>query len=311
MRRSWFLINILLLLLLNLITATGSATGRGHYLPDQVEEGVLSTIQRAKLKTEPTCVELKTDYDWNKILSTLREYKEEVTADKVWYAWTIEASVFAAQIKYIAELSNENRKEKGGWAGEFTRATLSIAAAGIAAYPDFWIKNRGGYEEVQIWVERAPGIKRVVLALDAAAWGAAVLGQAHFDMHLSPGFRCLIRQAFLVELRRAPKKRTSQILLDAYGEIVKEHIMFLTHAVEPGFMKVRKDLDVEIPEDPAIDRNRTVRFILPYYAKIFVPADATRLRVESAKRAAKSLVEENIITETDYQQFLSAIIIQL
>ncbi len=224
---------------------------------------------------------------WNFILKTLRAYYNDNkgTVDAGW----------AHQIFNLAELSFPNRKEIGGWAGDFTRNVLGFSARAIKdEEPDTsWLDRIPPWIPIQI----PTPIPGVTIPIQTGDLGAVLGGGfTHFIEHLAPAFnREIYRQlkkAYLekinptIEIIRSELKPTIEI-------IRSEHKSFFDKAVIPGF-----DIVASAKEISPLGRD---------IAQVSVPTFADLLREGAIDRALEELLRLNSNfqgnrIETDLQQ---------
>lgn len=237
-----------------------------------------------------SCEKINTDHDWDTILKVIRDYREKVQDDSdngYVYTTSVNAVIFSKQLLYIAEISNNNRRAPG-WAGEFIRGLFSIIAQDLLNEPEYWINNRGKYEEL---TEHLDGCRYWVPEPSRVFCGTKTYGTAHFVYHLKPGFHCLIHKSLAEAVRRVPAGRRVKAAWTSYRAIEDQHEGFLKNAVGPAFSRIAAEF-----------KSDSIRQAWLIAAGELIPINATTLRRKAASDVINDLAQEGLISSGERHQ---------
>jgi hypothetical protein len=188
-----------------------------------------------------------------------------------------EVAAYAHQIYQLALHSHMQRQEAGGWAGEFTRTLLLIAANDTAARGQHW--DNPPHE----WWRPA-----CALVLGSLC-GTVQAGNEHFSQHLAPGFYEYIKTR-LVRVGRTgdPSGAFERIRVDMRA-IIAEHDKLIELAVRPAAQQVHE-------------------YGSPFFRSLIafnIAGDAVKLRRDTLDRIRLELAAEGIISRSDGLRLLA------
>ena len=188
-----------------------------------------------------------------------------------------EVAAYAHQIDQLAQHCHMQRQEAGGWAGEFTRTLLLIAARDTLARSAHWDNPPDAWWRWSCdW-------------LLGGLCGTIQAGGEHFSEHLAPGFYQYIK-ARLVRAGRSgdPAGAFERIRTDMIA-IIDEHKKLIELAVAPAAQQVHE-------------------YGAPFFRSLIalnIAGDATQLRRNTLDRIRLELAEEGIISRSDGLRLLA------
>ena len=207
---------------------------------------------------------------WTIILNVLNAYYER-NKDNA------EVAAYAHQIQQLAQQCHAQREEAGGWAGEFTRALLLIAARDTAARQEHWDNPPDAW-----WRSSC----ELVLG---SLCGTMQAGGEHFSEHLAPGFYQYIKTRLVKVGRSGSPDGAYERIRDDMIKIIEEHKKLIKLAVAPAAANVHE-------YGPSL-----VRSLIAFN----IGGDATDLRKRTLDRIRLELAEEGLITRSQGVQLLS------
>lgn len=196
-------------------------------------------IAKKEARTEAASAE------WSYIKDVMENYYEENIDNPA-------AAAFSAQMYNLAVGSFSSRSEISGWAGDFTRNTLLIAAKDIASNRAFWDSPPPVPKTIASWRNSQFGwifaracntIESVDVGIDpynnsdrAYDCGFGRAGEHHINRHLRPAFTQEIRSRLLEVLENDCIKREdlAQELVSTMRGIRAEHSALLDSVLVPG-----------------------------------------------------------------------------
>lgn len=194
-----------------------------------------------------------TEEEWNYIINNLKRYRIE-------NFFNVHASFFSLQLYAVAKLAFENRREKGGWAGDFVRYVLIYEIQDIAEREEYWSSASSEEERKErlkdlfptlfSWAVEAKKAARLntekkfkekpadlkqalgmvvdsLMSVDVADFveeqvEGQVKGLRHFEEHLEPAFYNYIHYKLLGVISKYPN-RNSKKMQDAFQrELISE-----------------------------------------------------------------------------------------
>lgn len=207
---------------------------------------------------------------WSMILEVLGGYYRRNEGNA-------EVAAYAHQIYQLALHSHMQRQEVGGWAGEFTRTLLLIAARDTAARREHWDNPPDAW-----W----RGACSLVLG---NLCGTMQAGGEHFSEHLAPGFYTYIKARLVRAGRNGdPAGAFERIRVDMLA-IIDEHKKLIDLAVMPAAQQVTQ---YGAP---------LMRSLIAFN----IGGDATRLRRDTLDRIRLELASEGIISRSDGVRLLA------
>lgn len=209
--------------------------------------------------------------EWTMIRKVLGEYYERNKNSKV--------RAYAHQIQQLARFSYLNREEIGGWAGEFTRTLLLIAAQDTAARGKHWDNPEDR------WWQGACSLALGDLCETMNA------GTEHFNEHLAPGFHEYMKRRMVEAGRRGSRKKAFERVKAEMEKLIKEHDSLIEQAVKPAAAEVheygpswfRSLIALNIAGDAVALRKRTLDKIRLELVKmgIISPSEGVKLLAKS------------------------------
>jgi len=183
--------------------------------------------------------------EWAYIRDVIGRYYEENINNPA-------AAAFSEQMYNLAAGSFVNRTEVGGWAGEFTRNTLLIAARDIGTNRDFWDSpppvppTTASWRNSQVgWIfaRACNTIEDIDVGIDpynnsdrAYDCGFGRAGEHHLNRHLKPAFNQGIRSRLLgvIENECIEQQELGRELELAMRELKQEHSLLLDSVLVPA-----------------------------------------------------------------------------
>lgn len=209
--------------------------------------------------------------EWTMILKVLDAYYERNKTSQV--------RAYAHQIQQLARFSHLHREEIGGWAGEFTRTLLLIAAKDTAARGKHWDNP-----EDRWW----QGACSLILGDLCETMNA---GGEHFNEHLAPGFYEYLKQRLVAAGRKGPRKGAFDRIKAEMEKLIKEHDNLIEQAVKPaaaevheyGWSQFRSFIAFNIAGDAIALRKRTLDKIRLELVKmgLISPSEGVKLLAKS------------------------------
>ncbi|MEN8446494.1 MAG: hypothetical protein ABG776_15945 [Cyanobacteria bacterium J06555_13] len=176
--------------------------------------------------------------EWIEIDATLSAYLESNQG-------RISTGFYAQQMYNLGAGSYQNRQAAGGWAGDFTRNTLLVAARDIESNPTFWAdppELPDNYDSsADWWCDLIDGIETTIVDPDNqshrakdCSFGRA--GNHHVIRHLRPAWEQHFRRTLpriAADTCLAPDKMTDA-LLASVEDIRAEHQLLLDEILVPS-----------------------------------------------------------------------------
>lgn len=271
------------------------------------------TLQRKTPLCSATAVEsgivaVKPHETWEFVVREVNDYRNAVKADLDAAATAnngelprtkLSALIFALQISELTQAAFENRTEAGGWAGDFVRGALSVSAADIKRRRTFWVNNQGGCADAV--KNESPFIcdvsRRIPGRTGISYCNARLFGDEHFASHLKTGFYSAIKRtliASLLDSTAAGENRAAKII-ESYNRIAAEHEQLITKGIQPGFDKIKRDLQ----KDFRGWASWAERKVIPRVARFLVPEQVRPVRREVLLMVLADLVKERVLTEAE------------
>jgi hypothetical protein len=202
--------------------------------------------------------------EWSMILQVLGGYYQRNANNP-------EVAAYAHQIDQLAQHCHMQREEAGGWAGEFTRTLLLIAAQDTAARPQHWDNPPDAW-----W---RPGCAFILGNL----CGTVQAGGEHFSEHLSPGFYTYIKNRLVRVGRSGDASGAFERIRTDMRKIIAEHNKLIQLAVTPAAQQVHE-------------------YGSPFLRSLIafnIGGDAVTLRRNTLDRIRLELASEGIISRSD------------
>lgn len=205
--------------------------------------------------------------EWQFILDVMREYAERNRQSEV--------AGYAQQLYQLAVHSHRGRKEAGGWAGEFTRTLLMIAARDTAERAEYWDNPSKAW-----W-------RSVCDPLFGDLCGTTQAGWEHFDDHLAPGFYEYMHKALFEAGRAGPRETAAARIFERRDELIEEHKALIERGVAPAALLV--------PQYGNMAARRSIAFV--------ISGDATSLRHRTLDRIRLELTRAGLLGMQDSIRF--------
>lgn len=205
--------------------------------------------------------------EWNFILEVLGAYAQRNR--------TGEVAAYAQQLHQLAVHCARGRAESGGWAGEFTRTLLLVAARDTADRGEHWDNPTDAR-----WRSLCDPVMGDLCGTMQAGW-------EHFEDHLAPGFYEYIRNELIRVAQAGPRSSAGTRIFARRDELIEEHKNLVQHGVRPAAMEVRQY------------GNRLMRHGVAF----IIAGDASQLRRRTLDRVRLDLTRAGWLTSQESIRF--------